>query len=78
MKKQNPVISRKNKDYTLPRKLEIGDDVLIYDINKKGKVLSELDKNEKVLVGMGLMKVRVSLDNLRLIKKVRIVKAFWS
>ena len=53
----------------MPRKLEIGDDVLIYDINKKGRVLSDVDKNEKVLVGMGLMKVRVSLDNLRLIKK---------
>lgn len=65
----NPVISRKNENYTLPRKLEIGDDVLIYDINKKGKVLSNVDKNEKVLVGMGSMKVRVSLDNLRLIKK---------
>lgn len=67
--KANPVISRKNENYTLPRKLEIGDDVLIYDINKKGRVLSDVDKNEKVLVGMGLMKVRVSLDNLRLIKK---------
>lgn len=67
--KANPVISRKNEDYVLPRKLKIGDDVLIYDINKKGKVLSEPDKNKKVLVGMGLMKVRVSLDNIRLIKK---------
>ena len=67
----NPVISRKNENYTLPRNLEIGDDVLIYDINKKGKVLSGVDKNEKVLVGMGLMKVRVSLDNLRLIKKMK-------
>lgn len=67
--KANSVISRKNENYILPRKLEIGDDVLIYDINKKGKVLSEPDKNEKVLVGMGLMKVRASLDNLRLIKK---------
>lgn len=67
--KANPVISRKNENYTLPRKLEIGDDILIYDINKKGKVLSNPDKNKKVLVGMGLMKIRVSLDNLRLIKK---------
>ncbi len=67
--KANPVISRKNENYTLPRQLKIGDDVLIYDINKKGKVLSEVDKKGNVLVGMGQMSVRVSLENLRLIKQ---------
>lgn len=67
--KANPVISRKNENYKLPRELQIGDDVLIYDINKKGKVLSEVDKKGNVLVGMGQMSVRVSLENLRLIKQ---------
>lgn len=67
--KANPVIIRQNEQYLLPRNLKIGDNVLIYDIDKTGEVLSEPDRSGKVLVRMGQINMRVELKNLRLMKK---------
>ncbi len=67
--KANPVIIRQNEQYLLPRNLKIGDNVLIYDIDKTGEVLSEPDRSGKVLVRMGQINMRVDLKNLRLMKK---------
>ena len=67
--KANPVIIRQNEQYSLPRNLKIGDNVLIYDIDKTGEVLSEPDRSGKVLVRMGQINMRVELKNLRLMKK---------
>lgn len=63
----DPVSRRENEDYTLPRPLKAGDDVLIYDIDKKAVVLEE-PKGETVLVQAGIMKTRVPIKNLRLLK----------
>ena len=64
----NPVESREQSDYKLPRPLRVGDNVLIYDIDKKAVVLELPDKNGEVLVQAGIIKTRVKLDNLRLSK----------
>lgn len=65
----NPVHTRSNAGYRLPRKLKIGDDVLVFDIDKKGVVLELPDKSNMVTVQMGIMKTRVPLGNLRLIEQ---------
>ncbi|WP_099204058.1 endonuclease MutS2 [Scatolibacter rhodanostii] len=64
----NPVRERKSDgDYVLPRKLKAGDNVLIFDIDKKAVVLEE-PKGEVVLVQAGIIKTRVNLKNLRLLQ----------
>ena len=64
----NPVLTKEKSDYKLPRPLKAGDNVLIYDIDKKAVVLELPDKNKEVLVQAGIIKTRVRLDNLRLLK----------
>ncbi|MCR5653254.1 MAG: endonuclease MutS2 [Ruminococcus sp.] len=64
----NPVQSREESDYKLPRPLRVGDNVLIFDIDKKAVVLELPDKNNEVLVQAGIIKTRVKLSNLRLLK----------
>ncbi len=59
------VRERTNDNYELPRPLKIGDDVTIFDIDKKAVVL-ELS-GEQVLVQAGIIKTRVKMSNLRLI-----------
>lgn len=65
----NPVYSRSNEGYRLPRKLKIGDDVLVYDIDKKAVVLELPDKSGTLTVQVGIMKMRVDQKNLRLIEQ---------
>ena len=64
----NPVNTRTNDGYILPRSLKKGDNVLIFDIDKKGVVLETEDLSGNVLVQAGLLKTRVSVSNLRLLK----------
>lgn len=64
----NPVRERNNNGYTLPRALKKGDNVLIFDIDKKATVLELEDTNGNILVQAGLIKTRVPLSNLRLLK----------
>lgn len=63
----DPVHTRQQEDYHLPRPLKVGDSVLIFDIDKKATVL-ETGK-DSVLVQAGIIKTRVPLDNLRLLKQ---------
>lgn len=49
--------------------LEVGDLVLVRDIDKNGRVLKEVDKNKKVLVKIGNIKTRVDINNLELLEK---------
>ncbi|MGN0551282.1 MAG: endonuclease MutS2 [Acutalibacteraceae bacterium] len=65
----DPVIKNKNSGYKLPRKLKVGDNVLIFDIDKKGIVLKEADASNEVLVQAGIIKTKVKLDNLRLLEE---------
>ncbi len=57
---------RSNQDYTLPRPLKAGDNVLIFDIDKKASVLEE-PRDGQVLVQAGIIKTRVPVENLRLL-----------
>ena len=63
----NPVEKRiSDDDYELPRPLKVGDEVVIYDIDKEAVVL-ELPKDGGVLVQAGIIKTRVELSNIRLL-----------
>lgn len=57
-----------NEEYKLPRPLKVGDDVLIYDIDKNATVLAPPNKDGLVLVQAGIIKTRVDIKNLRLLK----------
>lgn len=65
----NPVSKRSNDGYKLPRKLKVGDSVLVYDIDKKGVVSSLPKSGDTVEVRVGIMKMRVKLSNLQLIQE---------
>ncbi len=67
-KTADPVSKRTNEGYVLPRKLKVGDEVLVFDIDKNATVLELPDKSGKVLVQAGIMQMRVPLENLRLIE----------
>ena len=69
----DPVHQRRDDNYTLPRPLQLGDDVLIYDIDKDATVLEE-PKDGFVLVQAGIIKTRVPLSNIRLLSKRQLKK----
>lgn len=69
----DPVRERRDDNYVLPRPLVVGDEVLIYDIDKDATVLEE-PKDGMVLVQAGIIKTRVPLSNLRLMSKRQIKK----
>lgn len=63
----DPVTKKSQDGYILPRKLKIGDEVLIFDIDKNATVLALPDSTGKVLVQAGIIKTRVDESNLRLL-----------
>lgn len=67
----DPIANAKENDYKLPRKLKVGDNVLIFDIDKKAVVLEEPEK-DSVLVQAGIIKTRVKLNNIRLLEQKNI------
>ncbi len=62
----DPVLSRSDDNYVLPRKLKAGDTVLIFDINKTATVLSVDENAQTAFVQAGIIKTRVDIKNLRL------------
>lgn len=72
----NPVTDTLTYDdgYILPRELKQGDNVYITTLNKKGIVSSKVDKSGNVFVQIGVMRTKVSIDNLRLIEKQEVDK----
>ncbi len=63
----NPVVQKRPENYKLPRKLKVGDNVLIFDIDKKG-VITDISKDGKsVTVLAGIIKTKVLIDNVKLI-----------
>lgn len=62
----DPIKESEQGDYKLPRELKVGDNVLIFDIDKKAVVLEKPEKGT-VLVQAGIIKTRVKLNNLRLL-----------
>lgn len=57
---------RSNEEYVLPRPLKVGDNVLIYDIDKTATILELPKSGDMVLVQAGIIKTRVPMKNLRL------------
>ncbi len=68
----DPVSQKEKQDYTLPRPLQTGDTVLIFDIDKKATVIGLPDSAGQVEVQAGIMKIRVPLSNLRLMEQEKI------
>lgn len=60
---------RTNEEYVLPRPLKVGDNVLIFDIDKNATILELPKSGDMVLVQAGIIKTRVPLKNLRLLDK---------
>ena len=69
----DPVHQRRDDNYVLPRPLVVGDEVLLYDIDKEATVL-ELPKDGTVLVQAGIIKTRGPLGNVRLLSKRQLKK----
>ncbi len=67
----DPIKESEQGDYKLPRELRVGDNVLIFDIDKKAVVLEKPEK-DSVLVQAGIIKTRVKLNNLRLLAENKI------
>lgn len=65
----NPIEKRENSNYELPRKLKIGDSVLIFDIDKKGIVVDINNENNEVTVQAGIIKTKVPINNIRLLEE---------
>lgn len=60
---------RADEEYVLPRPLKVGDNVLIYDIDKSATVLELPKTGDMVLVQAGIVKTRVPMKNLRLLDR---------
>ena len=65
----DPVKEKQGEDYRLPRALQAGDSVLIYDLDKKAVVLELPKDGDQVLVQAGIIKT-----NLRLLKQEKVQK----
>lgn len=67
----NPVVlsAAISEEYTLPRPLKVGDEVLLCDIGKTATVTALKDKKGNVEVLAGIMKMRTPESNLRLVEK---------
>ncbi|MDR0268806.1 endonuclease MutS2 [Paenibacillus sp.] len=50
-----------------PRKIEAGDEVMVYSLNQKGHVV-ELAGSKEAVVQLGIMKMKVRLDDLELVQ----------
>ena len=68
----NPVETRSNEGYVLPRALKIGDTVEVFGINERGTVTRLPDKSGNVEVQMGIIKSRVKLGELRLVEESKV------
>ncbi len=65
----DPVTERQTNNYRLPRPLQVGDDVLLVDLDKPAVVLSLPDSGDTVEVQAGIIRTRVPLTSLRLLEK---------
>ena len=65
--KIDPVQKNEDENYVLPRALRKGDNVLIRNINKRAVVMSLPDKRGNLMVRAGLIDMRTSEKNLKLL-----------
>ncbi len=77
--KADPIKKRGKSFYKLPRPLIAGDAVRLADIDKEGVIINPPDNQGNALVRVGIMKMRVSVNNLILIEakpeKIKTVKS---
>lgn len=64
----DPVIERVKENYKLPRALKLGDTVIVRDIDKTGNITALKDKSGSYTVRLGIMTLKVSEDNLKLVE----------
>ena len=62
----DPVEIKRDENYMLPRKLKRGDEVTIISLGKRAILTEDPDRSGKVTVQAGIIKTKVSLDDLRL------------
>lgn len=67
--KADPVHEKTIEEYRLPRKLKVGDEVLIVEIDKKGTVIKTPDNSGFAEVQAGVIKTRVHVSKLKLIEQ---------
>ncbi len=65
----DPVTVRRTEHYELPRPLQVGDEVIITELDKPAVVLSLPDSGGMVEVQAGIIRTRVSQTGLRLAEK---------
>ncbi len=65
----DPVTEKRCDNYTLPRPLQVGDEVLLTDIDKPAVVISPPGASGNVEVQAGIIRTRVSVASLRLLDK---------
>lgn len=68
----NPVHEKVAEDYVLPRPLKKGDDVLLINVNQKGVVTDDPDKDGNVMVQAGIIKTRTKVSNLMLLDENKV------
>ena len=64
-----------DENYKLPRPLEVGDNVLILNLGTKGTVLSLPDTKGNLEVRSGALKMKVKLEEIRLLSNTQVKKA---
>lgn len=72
--KADPVVSKQNEHYVLPRPLQEGDTVLLVDVDQEGTVVKTIDKDGMVVVQAGILKTKTPLSNIRLVEKPKAKK----
>ncbi len=65
----DPVTVRKRTPYVLPRPLKVGDEVLLVELDKTAVVLSLPDASGMIEVQAGIIRTRVSQNDVRLQEK---------
>jgi len=68
-KETNPIRTRSNENYVLPRPLVSGDRVNIVSLGQEGTLSSDPDKSGQVWVASGIITTRVKVTDLRLIEE---------
>lgn len=58
------MMAKRKKQHKVPEKIEVGDSVYIISFDQHGTVISPMDENKNVMVQMGLMKIKVPLNEL--------------
>lgn len=53
------------------RSLRKGDEVMVISMNSEGKISSNIDNSDMVMVAMGNMKIKIHISNLEPIKRVK-------